>query len=98
MNLGVSFHRLAEMELNDAAAKYEAKRAGLGARFLMEVDRCIQFVVQDPEAGLVLIEPVRRRLVSRFPYAVLYTMKPGGVRILAIMHLRRRPFHWVGRS
>jgi len=35
---GVSFHRLAELELNDAVAYYEAERTGLGARLLTEVN------------------------------------------------------------
>jgi hypothetical protein len=41
MEAEVSFHRLAELELNEAAAYYELERPGLGARFLREIDRCI---------------------------------------------------------
>jgi hypothetical protein len=95
---GVSFHRLAELELNDAAAHYEAERTGLGARFLTEVDRCIEYIVQYPAAAPVVLAPIRRCLVRRFPYAILYSIKPEGLRILAIMNLKRRPFYWVGRS
>jgi toxin ParE1/3/4 len=94
----VSFHRLAELELNEAAAYYELERPGLGARFLTEVDGCIESLVKHPRAGKFILGDVRRRLVRRFPYAVLYTIKPEGVRILAIMNLKRRPFYWVGRS
>ena len=94
----VSVHRLAERELNEAASYYEGQKAGLGARFLAEVDRCIELLVEYPEAGPVILGPVRRRLVRRFPYGVLYTVKPEGVRILAVMNLKRRPLYWVGRS
>lgn len=94
----VSFHRLAELELNEAAAYYELERQGLGARFLREVDRCIESLVKHPQAGAIILGDVRRRLVRRFPYAVLYTIKPEGVRIQAIMNLKRRPLYWVGRS
>src|SRR5215468_7687444 len=93
-----SFHRLAERELNEAASYYEDQKAGLGARFLAEVGRCIELLVENPEAGPVVLGPVRRRFVRRFPYSVLYTVKPAGVRILAVMHLKRRPQYWVGRS
>jgi len=98
MNEEVSFHRLAELELNEAAAYYELEKPGLGARFLREVDRCIESLVKHPQAGAIILGDVRRRLVRRFPYAVLYTIKPEGVRILAIMNLKRRPLYWVGRS
>ena len=94
----VSFHRLAERELNEAASYYEGQKAGLGARFLAEVDRCIELLVEYPEAGPVILGPVRRLLVRRFPYGVRYTVKPEGVRILAVMNLKRRPLYWVERS
>jgi len=94
----VSYHRLAELELNEAAAYYELEEPGLGARFLTEVDRCIEAIVKHPQAGAIILGDVRRRLVRRFPYAVLYTIKPEGVRILTIMNLKRRPLYWIGRS
>jgi len=75
----VSYHRLAELELNEAAAYYELEEPGLGASFLTEVDRCIESLVKHPQAGAILLGDVRRRLVRRFPFAVLYTIRPEGV-------------------
>ena len=40
MSLDVTYHRLAELELCDAAQYYEAESPGLGAAFLNEVERC----------------------------------------------------------
>lgn len=98
MDVEVSFHRLAERELNEAAAYYEVEKPGLRARFLSEVDRCIDSIIKQPKAGAIVLESVRRRLVRRFPYAILYSVKPEGIRILAVMNLKRRPFYWAGRS
>jgi plasmid stabilization system protein ParE len=92
------FHALAERELNEAAQYYEAESPGLGFAFLMEVERCIGAIVEHPEAGQIQIGSVRRRLVRRFPYAVLYIIKPTGIRILAVMNTKRRPMYWVGRD
>lgn len=50
----VSFHRLAELELNDAAACLSSKKPGLGARFLTEVDRCIESLVKHSHAGAII--------------------------------------------
>jgi toxin ParE1/3/4 len=94
----VSFNPLAEQELNDAAQYYELESAGLGAAFLTEIERCCGSIVEHPEAGQVILGSIRRRLVLRFPYAVLYTIRPGVVRVLAVMNLKRRPAYWVGRS
>lgn len=93
-----SFHRLAQRELNEAAQYYESESPGLGAAFLNEIQRCIGDILKQPEAGPVLVGAVRRRLMRRFPYAVLYSIKPAGIRILAVMNLRRRPMYWVGRE
>ena len=94
----VSFHELAERELNDAAQYYERERAGLGAALIAEVERCAAAIVEHPEAGSVIRGNVRRRFCRRFPYALLYTVQPDEVRILAVMNLRRRPTYWVARS
>ncbi|PYS50480.1 MAG: hypothetical protein DMG13_20930 [Acidobacteria bacterium] len=54
----VSFHRLAERELNDAALYYEHESAGLGVSFIDEIERYIQSIVKNPNAV--------RRFVARF--------------------------------
>ena len=40
MNRQVSFHAMAEQELNDAASYYNTIRSGLGQAFLDEIDTC----------------------------------------------------------
>jgi toxin ParE1/3/4 len=92
------FHRLAERELNEAARYYDLENPGLGSSFLKEVDRCLQSIEDQPEAGVILSGSVRRRLLRRFPYALLYKIKPSSIRILAVMNLKRRPTYWVGRE
>jgi toxin ParE1/3/4 len=92
------FHRLAEHELNEAAQYYDLEDPGLGGAFLDEVDRCLDSIQAHPEAGVILRGDVRRRLLRRFPYALLYKIKPTGIRILAVMNLKRRPTYWIGRE
>ena len=92
------FHRIAEQELNEAAQYYDVEEPGLGLSFLREVSRCLQSIQAHPEAGPILRGSVRRRLLRRFPYALLYKIKPSGVRILAVMNLKRRPAYWIGRE
>jgi plasmid stabilization system protein ParE len=94
----VSFHRLAERELNDAALYYERESPGLGVSFLDEIERHIEAIVKNPNAGKKMRGQVRRRILRKFPYGILYSIKADGIRILAIMNLRRRPTYWVGRS
>ena len=94
----VSFHRLARREFNEAAQFYDLESPGLGSAFLNEVERSTRAILEHPEAGQLIIGAVRRRLVRRFPYAILYAIKPNRIRVLAVMNLKRRPMYWVGRE
>ena len=98
MNKKVSFHELAEYELNDAAAFFELKREGLGLRFLLAVEAAVSHIREHPEASPVIMQDVRRKALKRFPYSVIYSIKPDRIRILAVANQRRRPFYWRGRT
>jgi len=92
------FHHLAEIELNDAAEYYEKERSGLGVAFLGEVERAIEYVLQYPEGSPLVAETVRRKLIRRFPYSLLYSIHTDCIRILTMMNQKRRPFYWRGRK
>jgi toxin ParE1/3/4 len=98
MNKKASFHELAEFELNDAAVFFESKTAGLGVRFLSAVQKAVAEINQHPEASPIILQQVRRKVVRKFPYSILFTVKPDHIRILAIAHQKRRPFYWRGRK
>ena len=98
MNKEVSFHEFAEFELNDAAVFFEIKREGLGLRFLSAVEAAAAHIREYPEASPVVMQDVRRKVLRTFPYSVIYSIKPDGIRILAIANQRRRPFYWRGRT
>jgi plasmid stabilization system protein ParE len=97
MNRPVSFHAMAEQELNDAASYYNALRPGLGQAFLDEVERAVTQILAYPEAAPLVNRIVRKKLVRRFPYSVMYSIRLEDMRILAIAHQKRRPFYWRGR-
>ena len=94
----VSFHPLAERELNDAASYYDLESPGLGRAFLDAVQEACASILDHPESGAVVARAVRRRLIRRFPYALLYSRGADGIRILAVMSLKRRPMYWVDRE
>ena len=93
-----SFHPLAERELIDAAQYYEHESPGLGSLFLDAAERCERAILEHPRAGSIVLGDVRRRIIQTFPYALLYTVSSLGVRMLAVMNLRRRPAYWLGRE
>lgn len=94
----VIFHPLAEQELIDATAYYEKQKPGLGLEFLGEVEDSVNFLVLYPEAGSKVGVSVRRVILPKFSYSLLYRVLEGDlIRILAVAHHKRRPQYWVDR-
>ena len=87
----------AELDLAEAYAWYENRRAGLGEEFLSSVDACLESIRRRPEMYPVVHEGYRRSLVRRFPYAVFYEPSEATVTIYAIFHTSRDPDRWRRR-
>ena len=68
----VRFLELAQYEMDDAFVWYEEQMQGLGREWLDEVDRSIRRVARWPLAGKDISPDVRRCLVKRFPYGIIY--------------------------
>jgi toxin ParE1/3/4 len=93
----VSVHEIAETEINEAADFYDLESPGLGNAFIDEIQRAIQSIVEFPAAAPLVRGRVRKRIVTKFPYALVYAAREDEVRILAVAHHKRRPFYWRGR-
>ena len=98
MNKRVSFHELAEFELNDAKVFFESEREGLGLRFLAAVEAAVAQVQQHPHASPIIIQDVRCKVLRTFPYSIMFSIKPDRIRILALANQKRRPFYWRDRK
>jgi toxin ParE1/3/4 len=97
MTRRVSFHPLAEQELNDAASYYNAVSPGLGITFLNELERVLNQIREHPNTAPLVNQVVRRKIVRRFPYSIMDSVQADTIRILAIANQKRRPFYWHGR-
>lgn len=76
--------------LNCATDHYIAIRKGLGEALRAEVYGTIERLTQNPHQFRIVENEIRRCLVQRFPYSVLFrVMSPDLVRILAIRHHRQ---------
>jgi len=92
------FHEHAENEFSKAVDYYEDCRPGLGIEFSKEVYAAIDRIIRYPEAWSPLSVNTRRCLVNRFPFGVIYQIKPDSIRIIAVADLRRRPNYWMNRD
>ncbi|WP_151444134.1 type II toxin-antitoxin system RelE/ParE family toxin [Halomonas lysinitropha] len=91
------FHPDAERELREAVDYYEEIEPGLGYDLSVEVFSAVQRAVSYPRAWPILDGDIRRALVRRFPYGVLYSEEEEMLLIIAVMNLHREPGHWKVR-
>ncbi|MDX8405545.1 MAG: hypothetical protein R8K50_05270 [Mariprofundus sp.] len=96
--MSFSFHPEAEKEFNKAIDYYKEIEQGLGYDFALEVYSTIHRSVEFPKAWSVLEGEVRRSLVRRFPYGILYSEEKDGIFIVAVMNLHRNPEYWKLRK
>jgi plasmid stabilization system protein ParE len=94
----LSFNRLAEHELAEAAEYYERESPGLGERFLEEVRSSSHLLQRYPYAAPKVSGSTRRLVLPRFPYCLFYRVFEDRIRILAVAHQKRHPRYWVGRT
>lgn len=66
----------AELEIFEAALRYERERADLGFRFEAQVNTILTRVLENPFQFPEIDEGARRALVRDFPYGVFFTVEP----------------------
>lgn len=101
--MNVRYNPAARREVEEAAEWYESQKGGLGDEFLSEYDVAIQVLTGAPRVFRVIPVPgshreIRRCLVDRFPYQIIYEIVAEEIVILAVAHIRRKPFYWKGRT
>lgn len=93
----IHFLEPAEEEMLNAAFFYETQAKNLGVDFLYIIENTLQDISKKPLQWPVIDYGVRRRLINRFPYAILYKLDDSRIVIVAVMHLHRRPNYWIER-
>jgi plasmid stabilization system protein ParE len=91
------FHPDAESEFLSSVTYYEECQAGLGYDFAREIHSAVQGIVDYPEVWPLFYGNIRRKMVNRFPFAILFNDDNGFTYILAVMHLSRDPNYWKSR-
>jgi plasmid stabilization system protein ParE len=89
----------ARAELLHAIAWYEERQAGLGRQFDEQVQAAEEAILRHPLAWGKADGRFRRKLLVRFPYALVYHQAgPKWLEIVAVMHQHREPGYWRGRE
>ena len=97
MTRGAALTEPARDDIREARRWYRSIHPLLERDFVRSIRICIDRVVEFPDAHPVVHRDVRKALVGRFPYVVLYRVQERRV-VVALLHVRRDPSHRHRRS
>ncbi len=91
----------ARIEYAEAVQFYGEQRQDLGQAVINAIENALYRIREFPERWGILDGDVRRCLVHKFPYSVLYRIKQTEqepyILIIAVMHGRREEGYWKAR-
>ena len=94
----LEFLHEARSELLEAVRYYNRERPGLGFEFSNELRNSLNRIKKYPDAWPLISENVRKCIVNRFPFSVLYLTEGFSILIVAVMHHKRKPGYWETRT
>jgi toxin ParE1/3/4 len=91
-------HPEAQDEINAITDYYDGLPTGLGNAFLGELADGFDQIQTLPYAWAIWRDDIRRHQLSRFPYSIVYHADADEILVIAVMHQRRQPDYWMGRT
>jgi plasmid stabilization system protein ParE len=93
----IEFLELANEELSDAQRYYNTQQLNLGNTFKQEIYHTLLRIQEFPKAYVKIKDDVRRCLLHKFKYSIVYSIEETHILIIAIAHQHRKPNYWIDR-
>jgi len=87
----------AQQELEEAVGYYEALEDGLGVSLALEFYESLDRIREFPESYPIVTGNVRRGMLHRFRYQIVYEFVDNMIVVMAVIHERRDPKAWRDR-
>jgi plasmid stabilization system protein ParE len=87
----------ARAEFNQATNWYEEKRANLGRTFVAGIREVLNQIAAEPQRHAAVYLDIRKALVPKFPYVILYREEPNEIVVISVFHTSRDPSLWKTR-
>lgn len=88
---------VAQRELDEVVQYYNGQAPGLGDAFLLETIAAIDRIRRFPQGWHPLGTTLRRCLLRRFSYGLIYAREGTDILVVAVAHTHRQPGYWRGR-
>ena len=94
----IELHPEAIAEARSIRLWYSSRDARASDTFMLELDSALERIIESPNRWPRFLHGTRRYLLRRFPYSIVYRMKPAAIEVLAVAHNRKRPGYWAHRK
>ncbi len=81
----------ARKDIADGDKWYEGKSQGLGDRFLLEVQRCLGYILANPSGFQRVHEQFRQAPLKVFPYVIVYRLDGDLTVVMRVFHTSQHP-------
>lgn len=93
----VDIHPEAIAEARAAYRWYGERSASAAAAYLAELDLAVAAIAENPEMWPRHAHGMRRYILHRFPFYLVYRETADRLEIIAVAHGRRKPGYWKDR-
>jgi toxin ParE1/3/4 len=87
----------ADAELTEARQWYSHHRKDLDLEFMQCIEAALSRIRSNSRLSPVVYRGMRRAVVRRFPFAILYEVTGREIQIIPVFHSRRNPDVWKSR-
>lgn len=94
--MNIQFLTLADREVNDAVGWYDQQGSNVSG-FLDDLDCAVRLAKTYPLLATQIEPEIRRRLLVRYPYSLIYGIHDDTLVIIAVAHHQREPRYWAER-
>ncbi len=92
-------HPAAREEFLTAVDRYDSEVPGVGTRFAIEIERCLELLAEQPKIGSPYARRFRRFVVDDgFPFSLIYAETPEFIFVISVAHHSRKPGYWRRRA
>ena len=94
----VEYHPALGAELEEIRDYYEKASEGLGRDFVDQFEKQILKIATMPTRWMIVRGDLRRALMNRFPYVILFRVIGETIRVTVVKHEKRHPSFGLSRQ
>lgn len=94
----IVFRPEAQADSIEAYDWYESRAPGLGFEFVKALDVALAAATRNAEAFAEIEGKLRRVILRKFPYSLIFRAEADRLVVFAVFHHRRQPLSWQRRS